>query len=92
MWQYCQTRSPHKIVILSFYGITTPNIAPAPVAWYRKAAERGYGPAQMQLGWAYRTGKIVPRDFAQAEAWFRKAADQGDEDAKKVLAERATWK
>lgn len=47
--------------------------------WFRKAADRGYAPAQLELGWAYDKYKL-PRcreDYTQAAKWYRKAADQG---------------
>ncbi len=31
--------------------------------WYRKAASQGYGPAQWQLGTAYREGEGVPQEY-----------------------------
>ena len=46
------------------------------VAWYRKAAEQGYAPAQSNLGFMYDEGKGVPQDDAEAFAWYRKAAEQ----------------
>ena len=44
---------------------------------YRKAAERGYRPAQNNLGAMYQSGLGVAKDDAQAVAWFREAAEQG---------------
>lgn len=43
---------------------------------YRGAAELGYAPAQVNLGFAYLHGKGVKNDDAQAVYWFQKAADQ----------------
>lgn len=48
------------------------------IAWYRKAADKGYGPAQSNLGVIYETGGGVERDFKEAASWYRKAAEQGD--------------
>jgi tetratricopeptide (TPR) repeat protein len=45
--------------------------------WYRKAADQGYAPAQVNLGALYAEGHGVPRDFQEALAWYRQAADQG---------------
>jgi len=48
------------------------------VKWYRKAAEQGNAPSQLQLGHMYLEGWGVPKNGAEAEKWFRKAAEQGD--------------
>ncbi len=47
------------------------------VKWYRKAAEQGFGVAQMELGWRYEDGRGVAKDDAEAVKWYRKAAEQG---------------
>lgn len=45
--------------------------------WYKIAADRGYGPAQISIGKLYQTGKGVERDGAAAAAYYRMAAEQG---------------
>ena len=45
--------------------------------WYRKAAEQGYAPAQVNLGSLYAEGQGTPQDFQEALRWYHKAADQG---------------
>ncbi len=56
------------------------------IAWYRKAAEHGFIPAEMHLAALYRDGgKGFPRDMEQAVAWYRKAAEQGDVTAQATL-------
>jgi TPR repeat protein len=47
-------------------------------AWFRKAADQGYAPAQAMLGGTYAMGGGVAPDPAQAAAWFGKAAKQDD--------------
>jgi len=47
------------------------------VKWFRKAAERGYAPAQYQLGLCYEYGEGVVKDPVEAVKWYRKAAEQG---------------
>ena len=43
--------------------------------WYRKAADQGYAPAQIDLVAAsYEQGKGVPKDGQQALNWYRKAS------------------
>ena len=44
---------------------------------YRKAAQKGYVPAQYNLGAMYEKGHGVPRDYSAAVKWYQKAADQG---------------
>ena len=45
--------------------------------WYRKAADQGYAPAQVNLGALYAEGHGVSQDFQEALAWYQKAANQG---------------
>jgi TPR repeat protein len=47
------------------------------VNWYRGAAEKGFPPAQSNLGVDYENGRGVPQDYAEAANWYRKAAEQG---------------
>ena len=48
------------------------------VKWYRRAAERGYAPAQFNLARCYACGLGVAKDyFKQAKAWHLKAAERG---------------
>lgn len=55
------------------------------VKWYRKAAEKGYAPAQYNLGNMYRYGKGIAKDIQEARRWYRKAANHGHENAKEAL-------
>ncbi len=54
--------------------------------WYRKAADQGFPPAQVQLGYLYLTGVGVPRDEAQAAKWFERATASGSFEGKLNLA------
>ncbi|MDR1828737.1 MAG: sel1 repeat family protein, partial [Methylobacteriaceae bacterium] len=47
-------------------------------AWYRKAAEQGYAPAQNSLGYMYINGRGTIQDEREALVWFQKAANQGN--------------
>ncbi|WP_447952702.1 SPOR domain-containing protein [Sphingopyxis chilensis] len=49
----------------------------AAVAEWRPLAIAGDADAQFNLGQAYKLGRGVPTDLAQAEAWYRRAAKQG---------------
>jgi hypothetical protein len=46
------------------------------VRWFRAAADRGYAPAENNLGFLYAEGRGVPRDDAEAVRWYRRAADR----------------
>ncbi|MBK8750564.1 MAG: sel1 repeat family protein [Candidatus Competibacteraceae bacterium] len=39
--------------------------------WYRKAADQGYAPAQVNLGALYAEGHGVSQDFGEALAWYQ---------------------
>jgi TPR repeat protein len=49
--------------------------------WYRKAADRGYPPAQNNMGGLYEAGAGVRQDQQQAVQWYRLAAGQGHSGA-----------
>ena len=53
----------------------------------RTHAEAGNAYAQYDLGWRYRNGVGVTRDWRVAHHWFKAAADQGDPNAKHYLKE-----
>ena len=57
------------------------------IYWYTKAAEQGYGPAQINLGLMYSAGDGVETDKNKAIYWFRKAASQGFREAQYSLGE-----
>ena len=48
-------------------------------------AEQGNAVAQTRLGWMYRAGKSVSKDWVEAERWYRKAAEQGSAEAQIAL-------
>jgi TPR repeat protein len=56
--------------------------------YYRRAADRGYAPAQHQLGVAYAKGWGVVQNDAEAVNWYRKAAEQGLPEAQHDLGVR----
>ena len=62
---------------LSELGIAAKSNAAKAVAWYRRAAEKGFAPAQNNLGAMYDAGTGVEKNDQQAVFWFRKAAEQG---------------
>ncbi len=56
------------------------------LAFYRKAAEGGYPPAENALGLMTAAGHGVVRDDTAANDWFRRAADHGFAEAQVTLA------
>jgi TPR repeat protein len=61
---------------------------PEAARYYRRAADRGYAPAQHQLGVAYAKGWGVERNDEEAVIWYRKAAEQGLPEAQHDLGVR----
>ncbi len=59
------------------------------LAWYLKAAQKGYAEAQTALGRLYDAGEGVPRDEDRALDWYAKAAAQGEDEAQFALGEHA---
>ncbi len=59
-------------------GIGTSRNDALGVDYFRQSADRGYGPAQIALGYYYETGTFLASDPAQALDLYRKAAQQGD--------------
>ena len=53
---------------------------------FKKAADKGYNPAQIILGGMYEDGQGVEQDYKQAVYWYQKAAEQGNADAQCQLA------
>ena len=51
--------------------------------WYRKAAERGFAGAQLNLGVRYAKGEGVIQDLVYAHMWFNIAASAGQTIATK---------
>jgi TPR repeat protein len=60
------------------------DMAGATATW-RPLAEKGDADAAFNLGQAYRLGKGVPLDLAQAQGWFEQAARKGHVDAQTTL-------
>lgn len=52
---------------------------------YRKAADKGFAPAQFGLGVLYDIGRGVAQDYKQALYWYGKAAEQGSVKAQNNL-------
>lgn len=54
--------------------------------WFRKAAEQGVAPAQLNLGTMLLSGQGVAMNQQEGAAWVQKAAEQGLEGAQYSLA------
>ncbi|KAI7818394.1 kinase-like domain-containing protein [Gamsiella multidivaricata] len=48
------------------------------IEWLSKATEKGYAPAQCNMGTLYHRGQGVTKNDSVAAGWFEKAADQGN--------------
>ena len=46
-------------------------------SWYRRAAKNGHGASQFKLGWMYRKGISVEKDYKTAVMWFQRSAEDG---------------
>lgn len=55
--------------------------------WFRAAAIKGSGKAQVQLALAYREGQGVKKNLRRAAGWFARASRQGNRRALYCLAE-----
>jgi len=55
------------------------------VKWYRRAAEKGYAPAQANLCGTYFMGRGVSRDYAEAVKWCVRDAEQNDANGQSLL-------
>jgi len=53
---------------------------PHSIAYFRRAAERGDAPSQMQLGLDYATGRGVKQDNVEALMWYTLALPQLEGD------------
>lgn len=60
------------------------NIKKAVKLW-NKSAQKGYAPAQRELGLCYTQGEGVEKNLAKAVEWTTKAAEQGDAPAQYEL-------
>jgi TPR repeat protein len=56
------------------------------LAWYRKAAEGGYPPAEYAMGLMTAVGHGVARDEKAANDWFRRASEHGFAEAQVTFA------
>jgi len=54
--------------------------------WFRSAAIKGDGPAQMMMGGLYAKGEIVPKDMSRVAMWHERAAEQGHVDSQYIVA------
>lgn len=57
------------------------------IDWFRKAAARGYAPAEFQMGQLHDFGFGVTQDDGQALDWYRKAAGHGSAAAQRAVGE-----
>ncbi len=77
--------SLYKIGEIHLKGLTGKENLPEAVACFRKAAEKGYVEAQVQIGSMYQVGHGVPLDLVEAQRWLQMAAKQGNQEARELL-------
>lgn len=87
-----QVQALHKLGVMYENGKGVAQDDARALKWYRKAADKGYAPAQFSLGLIYMTGKeTVPQDHGQMLKWWLKAARGGDADAQLHLGLVYAW-
>jgi TPR repeat protein len=64
---------------------TVPKDDAAALRWYQAAANAGFGPAEMNLGFAYQSGHGVARNDALAAKYYQLAAATGRANAENSL-------
>ena len=57
----------------------------AAAAWFRRAAEQGYPPAQSRYGDCLFSGQGVARNVSEAVTWYARAAERGDARGQRAL-------
>lgn len=77
--------SLYDVGLMHYMGSGTKRDAKQAAEWYRKAADKGYAPAQYQLGVLYAAGDGVDQDDKEAAAWLQKAVDQDYAPAREPL-------
>ena len=78
-------KSMFEVGQMYYLGDGVPNDIQKAVEWYRKAADKGFAPAQYRLGLFYLRGNGVTQDRREAKIWFEKAADQKFSAARDAL-------
>lgn len=75
----------YHLAVMYARGLGVPRDDAEAVNWYRRAAGRGYAPAQLALGISHDQGRGVPQSLSMAMKWYRLAAQQGDVTAQVTL-------
>jgi TPR repeat protein len=70
---------------LYYEGWGVPRDEAQALEWYRRSAEAGYAPAQLNLGSLYLEGRILEQDQRTGLEWIRRAAEQGSDRAQAKL-------
>src|SRR5438105_865288 len=74
------------VVCALFLSLAPAGLAQTPESnEIRAHADKGEAEAQNTMGLAYKNGRGVPQDFAQALTWFQKSAEQGNAAAQRNL-------
>ncbi len=68
------SQAQHALAVMLERGIGGKKDLREALRWYRKAAENGYAPALLNLGFIYVKGVSVPQNFKKARDYFERAA------------------
>ena len=75
---YVRVGAQHNLGVMYDNGVGVPEDDATAVAWFRRAAEKGYIKSQSNLGLMYANGEGVPRDDVKAYLWFDVAGRRGN--------------
>jgi TPR repeat protein len=75
----------YMLGLLTLFGRGTKQDPRAAVAWFRRAAGRDHGAAQLYLGRLAMVGQGTTLDFVEAYKWFALAARNGNAAAKRMV-------
>ncbi|MGE0750959.1 MAG: hypothetical protein AB7K64_10265 [Variibacter sp.] len=73
--------------VLTEHGTGVPRDPSLAAEYYRDAAEKGHGPAQIKWGLALIEGRHVEQDLVAGESWLRRAALAGNPRAAALLGD-----
>jgi len=76
----------NNVAYLYLHGIVVGQDSHQAIAWYTRAAQRGFATAEYNLGYIYQTGRGVPPDPRRAAQWYERAAAQDHAESANNLA------
>lgn len=76
----------NAVGVMYMEGMGVPQSDKQAFFWIKKAAERGYPPAQKNFGVLYAKGVWVKPNETKAREWLQRAADNGEKEAQNWLS------